>query len=442
LQLEKERRRRARAKLPLLDFVPALTRQYERPDHLKPISDIFERIRRGESVNAVFSAPPRHAKTSLIHHAVPWLLAQHPEWPIAYVSYAQTFAENQSRDMRNLAIMAGVQLAEDTQSKQYWRTLHGKGGLWATSIDGPITGMGFKVIVVDDPTKDRKTAESAVYREHQREWFQGTLFTRREPGASILVNGTRWHTDDLIGNLIELGFEHYNLPALNEQGQSLWPERYNADDLAQIRHTIGEYNWWSQYMGQPVPRGGKVFADCTLYQDKPRLVRIAIGVDFAYSTKSSADYSCAVVLGVDAQGRYYVLQVFRAQVEAPAFADALARLRTDYPSARFSAYVAGAERGILDLFGQRGIRIHQLNATEDKLTRAQPVAAEWNAGKVLVPEEGKWVSDFIDEVTSFSGTKQDLHDDQVDALAGAFAGLKKSPITYDRSIDDLLLSKV
>jgi predicted phage terminase large subunit-like protein len=443
LEVEAEYRRRKRAKLPLLDFVPALSSGlgYTSPNHLARIASVFERIKAGEAVRVVFNGPPRHGKTSLIHHVPAWLLSSEPGWPIAYISYAQTFAENQSRDMRDLALRAGVRLATDTQSKQYWRTEHGKGGLWATSIDGPLTGMGFRVMLLDDIIKDRKTAESAVAREHHWEWVTGTAFTRLEPGASILATGTRWHTDDVLGRLIELGWEVINLPAIDDEGLALWPERYDAEALTEIRRTVGEYNWWSQYMGQPVPRSGKVFADCVMYNERPKLVRVAIGVDFAYSARSSADYSCAVVLGVDAHKRYYVLKVHRAQVEASEFASVLARLRTDYPAARLSAYVAGPEKGIVQLFGQRGVRITPLTASEDKLTRAQPVAAEWNAGNVLVPEQGAWVSDFIDEVTSFSGTKQDVHDDQVDALAGAFAGLAASPITYDREIDDLLLAR-
>jgi hypothetical protein len=41
----------------------------------------------------------------------------------------------------------------------------------ATSIGGQMTGEGFHLMVVDDPVKDRATAESPVQRERHYEWF-------------------------------------------------------------------------------------------------------------------------------------------------------------------------------------------------------------------------------------------------------------------------------
>ena len=55
--------------------------------------------------------------------------------------------------------------------------------------------------------------------------------------------------------------------------------------------------------------------------------------------------------------------------------------------------------------------------TGDKITRALPFAAAAEAGNVLLLA-GSWNKPFLDEVEEFS--EDAAHDDQVDAVAGAF----------------------
>jgi predicted phage terminase large subunit-like protein len=70
------------------------------------------------------------------------------------------------------------------------------------------------------------------------------------------------------------------------------------------------------------------------------------------------------------------------------------------------------------------LRIEEITPQGDKLTRALPVAAAWNNGRVRVPKHAPWLNDFMYEVMSFTGTKEDVHDDQVDALAHAYNSLE------------------
>jgi predicted phage terminase large subunit-like protein len=80
-----------------------------------------------------------------------------------------------------------------------------------------------------------------------------------------------------------------------------------------------------------------------------------------------------------------------------------------------------------------------MSATTDKFIRAQPVAAAWNAGSVMVRRgEHPWHHAFLDELRDFTGVG-DAHDDQVDALAGAFAALQQSrPALPSRAAYDML----
>ena len=96
----------------LESFVPALSPRFGAPAHLRPVSNLLERVARGDEVRAVVSAPPRHGKTELFLHGIPWLLLQRPEMQIAYAAYASRLAEKKSRpkviaDYRRSAASSG-----------------------------------------------------------------------------------------------------------------------------------------------------------------------------------------------------------------------------------------------------------------------------------------------------------------------------------------------
>ena len=124
-------------------------------------------------------------------------------------------------------------------------------------------------------------------------------------------------------------------------------------------------------------------------------------------------------------GAFYVLEVVRVQLAAPDFVRRLAALQARYGGARLCGFFGGTERGTLDMARDLGLQIEARPAVEDKFTRCQPVAAQWNAGKVLLPRAAPWLDAFVSEVVSFTGVG-DRHDDQVDALAGAFSVLGAS----------------
>jgi predicted phage terminase large subunit-like protein len=413
------------ALLDLQDFIPALSPRFMAPRHLEPLTDLFHRIVRGESIRAVVSVPPRHSKTETLLHAIPWLLLQDPTLQLAYASYAARVAEKKSRRARDLSARAGVPLSADAKSRSDWRTGEEEGGVWATSVDGAITGEGFNVVLLDDLVKGRAEAESSANRERVNGWLISDVLTRVEPGGSVVLSMARWHPDDPAGRMIEAGWEHINLAALLEDGTPLWPERWPLSELLKLQEALGGeagYEWRALYCGQPRGRGECVFRDLQQYSEPPELkgARIVVGLDFAYSTRTSADWSVAVVLA-RVGDRFYVLDVLRVHDEPRAFRDRVKILLARYPGATCCAYAAATERGGVEFFRDGGIRIDGRTAALDKFSRAIPVSAAWNSGKIWVPDHAPWLDPFVSEICGFTGVK-DRHDDQVDALAAAFDG--------------------
>jgi predicted phage terminase large subunit-like protein len=403
-----------------MDFIPRVTPRYTAPRHLSQLVALFERIARGEEVHAVVSVPPRSEKTETAAHGVAWLLKQRPELRVCYAMYGERLAKKKSRRIRAIAERARVPLDKTAASKGDWRTGVEEGGVWATSVGGAAVGEGFDLQIWDDLVKDRIAAEAALSRERTYEWATDTAIPRSEPGASIILLMHRWHVDDIAGRLIRDGWEHINLPALNDRGEALLPERYDVAALTKIRERIGEYAWESLYMGRPRPRGGRVFNDVHTFETAPAGLSLTIGVDFAYSTKTHADYSVAVVLGTTDSRVFYVLDVVRLQVTAPDFQAELETLMRTHKGAQLVGYVSGTEKGAVDMMKAQGLPLTTRPAIADKFTRSQPVAAAWNAGKIRIPEHRTaWREPFVNELAGFTGIR-DRHDDQVDALAAAF----------------------
>lgn len=276
-------------------------------------------------------------------------------------------------------------------------------------------------IILDDPVKGRREAESPLERDKLWTWFQDDLHTRKEPGGSVIVVHTRWHVDDLGGRLLATGeYEHVQLPAIDPHGRALWPERFDEAALAKIRKKKGEYTWASLYMGSPFAKGGRVFGLPTYYDLLPGGLRYGIGVDLAYSKKTHADWSVIVVLGIDdVKELVYVVDVIRLQVTSPVFATRLKSVQETYKNVDARWYYAGPELGIADFISTLGVELDAQAAATDKFIRAQPVAAAWEAGRVLLPKSADWLADFLLELGAFTGV-DDLTDDQVDALAAAY----------------------
>lgn len=408
----------------LTDFEEFLNRNGIHTNRVvKALIDLVQRMVQGEELRVVISAPPRHGKTDTMLHLIVWLLRAFPHLVNAYTTYGQNLANSKSRRARTLATDNGIVLDPAASGVGEWLTKAG-GGLLATSVGGPLTGKGITGIgIIDDPLKNRQDAESSLIRERVWDWYTDVFYTRLEPGSSVVVMATRWHLDDLSGRLIKDGWEHINLPALDDDGTALWEAHYPATRLAEIRTKIGEYSFQSLYQGQPRPRGDTVFKNRYFYTTFPEGgFREAAGFDAAYTAKTHADYS-VTLLGRAYGDTIYLTDMIREQHEPRRYISILQARGIE----EVTWFLSGTEKGLVDFLMDQGIHVTEVPAKGDKFVRAQPVAAAWNDGKVLLPHpdptksahglgEVEWVHDIIDELGIFTGVN-DAHDDIVDALA-------------------------
>lgn len=450
LQLVKMKRQKKLARLPLAQFIPAARPDFEAPLHLAEFTKFFERSTY-EEVRALTSTPPQHFKTSSAIAGLLWLAMRRAR-RYMYITYSHDRAVAVQQEALAFADGAGISFQKASQTE--WRLRNGSSIRWL-GFDGAIGGHGVDgLVLVDDPYKGMEQARSEATRRHVETAWRSIIWPRMHPGASVIMISTRWGLDDLFGVLAAEEFpsgrrwEVVNLSAIDPKtGAALLPCREDCSPrcpkhrplwwLGDKRAGMDVYSWEAEYMGRPRPEGMAVFGAARTYAELPRAgLRWAIGIDMAYTEKTSADWFVAVVLAVQGDGRdakYYVAEVVRGQAQLPVFASKLQELRGKHPTASLFTFYGGQEKVIIRetlnrsvANGGYGLNVHGKPALVDKLARAQACAVAWNAGRVLVPGKNvEWLGPFLSEVGRFTGTEADKHDDQVDALAAAHYALSR-----------------
>jgi predicted phage terminase large subunit-like protein len=417
----------------LRDFMIRMTPHHIPPQHLDPLIEAVEQARAQQLTKVAISMPPGHGKTTMFQNAFAWWLSKFPGDTCAYNSFAAAQAYSKSVVARALTARAGVELSEETNNKAEWRTAAG-GGLLAGGMESLTGKRVHGPLVIDDPYSGRVDGYSPAYRDYVWNATMTVAMTRRE-GAPLFVVHTRWHPDDLIGRLKAKGLKGWqfiNLPALNDNGEALWPQLYDVDKLTALREDIGEFDFAALYQGQPRPRGGAVFGEPSYYDPETTNFegcRFILAADPAASEKTSSDYSAAIVLSVRDVGREsvaYVRKVYRKQVQIPQFVQDLYAMQKAFGNTKINVESVGGFKAIPQMLKalNADLRVSEIIPIGDKFTRAQPVAAAWNAARILVPSDSPpWLAAFLDEIAKFTGVN-DAHDDQVDALAHAWNSQK------------------
>ncbi len=257
-------------------LLQAKGQQWLKAPHHPLICDALMRVFRLETMRLVINLPPRYSKTVFVQNFVAWALGQCPDSEFIYTSYSAELAETNSWETRGLveseeyrAIYPDVKLRSDAAARHHWRTTAG-GVVYASGTYGTITGFGAGklrdgfggAIFIDDPHKPAEVG--GPEREKVLSWYTNTLRSRRNSDHTpTVVIMQRLHDQDLAGWLLDGGdgekWESLVVPAIQDDGSALWPEKHSIEDLRRMQES-DRYNFAGQYMQQPYPLEGGFFA--------------------------------------------------------------------------------------------------------------------------------------------------------------------------------------
>jgi hypothetical protein len=321
--------------------------------------------------NQLVLLPRGHMKSKLIAYRTAWHITKHPETTILYVSATADLAEKQ--------LYAIKQIIDSPIYRRYWGDMihpeEGKREKWAVAeiaVDHPqrklegirdatvkavgltsnTTGFHADIVVLDDIV-----VPGNAYSEDGRDKVANAysqLASIENPGAEEWVVGTRYHPRDIYDTMINMKEVHYDdddeitqeeevyelfQRVVETEGEFLWAKRTRKDgksfgfdkkELSRIKAKyIDSTQFYAQYYNDPnTTESARINSENFQYFDKAALnvkdgdwyirdrkLNIFAAIDFAFSLRKQADYTALVIVGVDHQNNFYVLDIDRFKTE-------------------------------------------------------------------------------------------------------------------------------
>lgn len=326
----------SRSVYPFLEFEPFHQTYYR----------VLEAFARGEIRRLVVTMPPQHGKSMGATTLLPaYLLGLDPDARVAIASYSASLASKFNRRVQRIldskeyaALFPDTTIKQGTRPLGYIRTsdeveiIDRKGSLLSVGREGSLTGNRVDCFILDDLYKDALEANSPLVRANCWEWYTSVVRTRMHNRSRELIVFTRWHEEDLIGELqrrepfveltrweqlrevdeecwLHLNFEALKTGAATEldpraEGEALW-ESQQGVKLLMAKRKLDPLQFEAMYQGRPSAREGLLYGlHLGCYELLPReIVRTGCYVDTA---DVGDDYLCALAYAVDADGVIYI----------------------------------------------------------------------------------------------------------------------------------------
>lgn len=444
--------------------------------------------------------PRDHMKSALIAYRVAWELTKNPSLRFLYISSTINLATKQLKFIKDLltsdiyrAHWPDMVLKEESKREQWTAKEisvdHPKRkeemirdpSIFTAGLTSNIVGLHSDVNVLDDIV-----VANNAYTQETRDKVEdqyGYLSAIGGAKGRVWIVGTRYHPEDLYGQLLartvkqydgmgtlvrsEKLYDHREWPVENigdGTGEFIWPRSKRADgewfgfDAEILANKKTEYKnqtyFRAQYYNDPHDvDSSPIKREYFQYYDPKWLVKtnykwvfqreplnVFAAVDFAFTTGKASDYTAIVVIGVDGHKNYYVLDIDRFKTGQPSdYYKHILKLHEKWGFRQIRAEVSVAQIVLINDFKENYIRKYGLSLTVDehRPTRADG-AKEERIMSVLEPRYANR------QIWHYSGghcqtLEEELiyvnsaHDDIKDALASAIdfsAG--KAPVNYTR----------
>lgn len=432
--------------------------------------------------------PAARGKSQRVSRRFPlWLLTRNPELRIVIASYEHGVARRWGRDVRNDIAShgdtLGLRVRPDTAAAHEWQLDRHGGGVYCVGIGGALTGRPADVVVLDDPHKGRKEADSLTFRDAAWDWWTDTARTRFSPDTPVVLIMTRWHQDDLAGRLLakdESSWTVINIPAQAdhrpENGETdilgRAPGEYlestrgrhlvrapgscqkhrstSCCDWDDIRDDVGSRAWNALYQGRPTPPEGSIFhRDWWQFYEQPRWIEhpngshealtvdeVLTSWDMTFKDTDGTDFVCGQVWARRGSQAYLLDQVHRRMTFVET-CQAVRQLAAKWPQSAAKVVEDKANgTAVINFLSRTVPGLIPVEPDGSKAARAAAVSPFVEAGNVFLPapELAPWIGDLIEEAAGFPNS---AHDDRVDAMSQALNRLLLNPVwTEDVIVED------
>lgn len=452
-----------------------------------------------DNSNKLIMLPRAHLKSHMVATWAAWIITRHPEISILYLSATAELAEKQLFSIQNILGSTIYQ----RYFPEYINPQEGKREKWSIrkfSIDHEkrreeairdetvataglttnTTGWHADIIIADD-----LVVPENAYTVDGREGVvkKTSQFTSiRNAGGFTMACGTRYHPGDIYATWKEQQYDVYDDEgelseqkpvwevkeyAVEDNGVFIWPKAMRSDgkffgfDKSVLARIRAEYEdkvqFHAQYYNNPNdPGSNRINRDRFQYYDKKWLrqegghwyfkrsrLNVYAAIDFAFSLNKKADDSVIVVLGVDPDGFYYILDIDVFKTDSmKAYFDHVANLHSKWEFKKLRAEVSVAQSIIVndlkDEMRRNGLSLtideHRPNRHEGSKEERIAAALEHRYENMSMWHFKGGYTDMLEEQLVLARPK---NDDIKDCLASAVSiAVKPKHVRYTESGSD------
>jgi len=436
--------------------------------------------------------PRDHGKSRYIAYRVAWYLTKDPTLRVLYISATANLAEKQLGFIKNILTSKIYQrywpehVTREEGRRSKWTNseisldhpLRHKENIrdpsvFTAGLTTSITGLHCDIAVLDDVVVQENAYSQEGRNKVQNQY--SLLSSIEGVDAKEWVVGTRYHSKDLYNDMLEMREDIYNddgeriderpiYEILEETvedvgdgtGEFLWPRQQRKDgkwfgfDRQVLARKRGQYldrmQFRAQYYNDPSdPENQPLYYEQFQYFDKKflkldsgiwyykgRKLNLVAAVDFAYSNREKADYTAIVIVGVDPDNNFYVLDIDRFKTDRISdYFDHILDMYNRWSFRKLRAEVTAAQQAIVrslkeDFFAPYGlsIKVEEVKPTRHEGSKEERMEA------ILIPRyDNRQVFHYQSGNTQILEdeliARNPPHDDVKDALATAIEGAVK-----------------
>lgn len=414
----------------------------------RKVQMMMERVFKGQKkvFDLCVNIPPGSTKSTVLSIMLPaWCWTRMPAFRFIGASYGGDIAQDLSMKTRDVVrsdlyrrLFPEIKWRADQDTKNYFMNTLG-GWRFSVGVKGDVTGRHAHLIVVDDPLNPEESYSDADIATSNR-WIRETLSSRKVAKAvtPMILVMQRLHQDDPTAQFVARPNVFWVcLPAQLEpnvrpvglrkkyKNGLLDPKRMPEEVLINER-VQGVVYFASQFLQNPVPRGGAMFEvdNLRVRTDAPKMRLVVRAWDKAGVEGGKGAYTAGVKVGVDRDNKVWVLDVIRVRLNTYDREHLILRTaRRDGPKCLVvveqeggSGGKADAEATVRNLLGYRVKIVKASRETGDKERRATPASSMVNGGNVYLLK-ARWNREFVEELRYFPASR---YKDQVDAFGMGF----------------------
>lgn len=289
-------------------------------------------------------------------------------------------------------------------------------------------------IVIMDDVQDFEDAQSPAILEKDWEWFLSDVKPLGKSTRIFMIGnnlGERCLIERVFEHAQELEFETLRIPAIDDNGQPTWPEKFDLEFLEQEKEAYRKAGklelWYRERLCKSIASETQTFKrEYFRYYsplEKDRLIRtcnVYAAVDLAISQKETADYSAIAVVAVSATNKWYVLDILYGRWSPSETIDKIFWVVERYKPLKVGIEQVQYQAALSHFLEKEMVRrnkffsIEELKASKQKELRIKTLEPRFKAGLVYFPDMADWLGELETELLTFPRGK---HDDLIDALA-------------------------